>query len=114
MSKFFEKKGKQIRNIAGQALEKAYPGYAWVLAANVFEDKDGEYCQLCIYNLHISQKEGFVYNLDGYNNDPMEIERLAMLAGGQILEMANLPRGGLDEKFLLAKRDENGKIIVSK
>lgn len=88
----------------GEALEKQYPGWLWVINP----DEDGGV--IYIYSLRLSGEWGYVLKTGEVENDCHE--KAAITAGGAILERYGIRRGKYDRGLLQGKmRDLRGNLI---
>jgi len=91
---------KEVAN----TLDKAYPGHAWAVKADVITGI------VTVHNLNLSGEWGFILKIDALINDPSP--KPIILAGGELLERFNLSRGKLREDELdSVKRDLRGAAI---
>ena len=79
----------------GEALEKHYPGWLWTINP----DQDGGV--IYIYSLRISGEWGYTLKTADVQNDAHEKE--AIMAGGEILDRYNVPRGAYKREYLQGK-----------
>lgn len=97
---------ESIAREVAECLNKAYPGHAWAVRANV----ETGLCQ--VYNLRLSGTWGFVLHLDDLATDPSM--KLTIRAGGELLERYNLSRARLKEdEYADVKFDFTGQGIQS-
>ena len=86
----------------GEALEKHYPGYLWMV------DISGG--MVNIHNLALHGQWGFRIKLVDAYHDPGMKKTIA--AGGELLERYNMPRGKFNEdKWRGADRDITGQLV---
>lgn len=96
---------ESIAREVAECLNKAYPGHAWAVRANV----ETGLCQ--VYNLRLSGTWGFVLHLDKLLNDPGM--KLTIRAGGELLERYNLSRAKLKEQeYADVKYDFKGDAVL--
>ena len=79
----------------GEALEKHYPGWWWTINP----DETGGV--MYIYCLRLSGEWGYVIKTGDVQNDAHEKE--AIMAGGEILDRYNIPRGAYKREYLQGK-----------
>lgn len=110
----FVTSSKDLQDISGSMLiivkdcanilEHNFPGWLW--AVQPFEAGS----IIKIFSLHISGEYGYIIKVADIQNDPKR--RLALEAGGEILERYGLPRGPYSRELLLHKpRDIRGNLI---
>lgn len=88
----------------GEALEKHYPGWMWMINP----DQDGGV--MYIYSLRISGEWGYTLKTGEVQNDAHE--KHAIMAGGEILDRYNIPRGKYKRECLQGKmQDLRGNFI---
>jgi len=79
----------------GEALEKHYPGWWWMI------NPDQEGGVMYIYSLRLSGEWGYTIKTGEVENDTHE--KMAIMAGGEILDRYNLPRGKYKRELLQGK-----------
>ena len=88
---------------AGAALEKKYPGWWWLLNP----DENGGV--FYIYSLRLSGEWGYTVKIKDMQERPA---KMAIMAGGEILERYNIRRGKYDRELLRDKMvDLRGNFI---
>ena len=98
----FEIAANQVCSIVGQVLTKHYPGWKWYVECNRGTGV------VVIKNLTIHGDYGFILHLRALLND--RNLKLPILAGGELLERCNFPRGARPER-LEAERDIKNNVI---
>lgn len=85
-------------------LERHYPGWMWAIQPFEFG------AVIKIFSLRLSGEYGFMIRVPEIQNDPQR--KLALEAGGQILERFGMPRGPYDRELVRYKaRDIRGNLI---
>jgi hypothetical protein len=85
-------------------LEKHYPGWLWTI------NPDENAGMIYIYSLRLSGEFGYKIRIGDIQNDPRR--RLAVDAGGEILERYGLKRGAYKHEYLVGKiQDLRGNYI---
>lgn len=79
----------------GEALEKHYPGWWWTINP----DETGGV--MYIYCLRLSGEWGYTIKTGDVENDSHE--KMAIMAGGEILDRYNIPRGPYKHELLQGK-----------
>lgn len=96
----------ELAKIVADCLHGAYPGYAWLVNA----DLRGGICNILCSD--VSQQFGCTLMAADLVHSG-EAKKLVLRAGGEILERANLHRGRMIEAEVAnAKRDLRGDMIV--
>jgi len=98
----FEVEANKVCAMVGRVLEKHYPGWTWFV-----ECRRGTGV-VTVKNLDIHGEYGFILHLSQLMHDN-EL-KLPILAGGELLERCNFPRGARPER-LEADRDIKDNII---
>jgi len=98
----FEVSANRLCSMIGRKLKKHYPGWAWYV-----ECRRGTGV-VVIKNMNIHGEYGFVLHLCELAKDTDL--KLPILAGGELLERCNFPRGAMPER-LEADRDVKNNII---
>lgn len=78
----------------GDVLEKNFPGWWWMI------NPDEEAGVMYFYTLRLSGEWGYTLKIDDVQKDP---EKLALVAGGEILERYNIKRGAYDPDLVRGK-----------
>jgi hypothetical protein len=99
-----------ICELVGNALSKFYPGHEWLVEA------DRRKGMIDIRNLDLHGGKGFRLKMSGAAS-VSELEHLAMQAGGELLERANVARGAMTENTLHEinynrQHDARGNVIM--
>lgn len=93
----------QICAAVGQQLAKHYPGWHWLVECTA------QTGVVTVKNLNLSGDYGFVLHLEQLMTDTDL--KLPVVAGGELLERCNLPRGPRPENTEHLKRDLKGQVI---
>jgi hypothetical protein len=88
----------------GDALNKAYPNWAWAVHANTVGGV------VDIWNPALDMKYGFRLMISDINNDPAL--RCVLRAGGEMLERFKMNRGKFNlDDWMNAQRDVRGILV---
>jgi len=79
----------------GAALEAKYPGWMWLL------NPDEEAGVMYFYSLRLSGEWGYILKIEDVQAG--DAEKMAVMAGGEILERYNIRRGRYDVELLRGK-----------
>ena len=97
---------EEIARTIAECLDKAYPGHAWAVRADV------ETGIVHVYNLRLSGQWGFVLKIDDLATDPSMM--LTKRAGGELLERYNLSRTAIKEhEYETIRFDFKGDAVQS-
>jgi hypothetical protein len=100
---------QQLCEFAGSILQHYYPHHEWLVEA---DRKKG---MLDIRNLDLHGGKGYRIKMNGYATSS-ELQKIVMLAGGELLERADLARGAMTEVGMQAieqaAKDKRGNVIM--
>jgi hypothetical protein len=100
----FEIAANKLCAMVGKVLQKHYPGWQWFV-----ECLQGTGV-LTVKNLSIHGDYGFIIHLHQLMNDT-EL-KLPILAGGELLERCNFPRGAMPERLEVDRDIKNNVIDI--